>query len=217
MLKRLLAWVRRRLGLSESRDVLRLPSAEAGAGGRTADSVREDVRRRGPLKPGQRRQIVRDERLMPRPPKRTAWTKPPKVMSANEATRLFAGTLRTTNRELRTLDCDEAQLARYGLPLWRNEGDVARALGITVGQLRHFSTHRERERAPHYIAYGIRKRAGGVRIIHAPKKKLKAILRTLNRELVSRLPVGDHAHGFLEQRSVKTGAQLHVAKPVLLR
>src|SRR5688572_11297651 len=215
MLTRLLAWARRLFGLAESRDVLRLRSGHAE--GRTADVVREDVRRRGPLKPNQRRQIVRDERLMPKPPKRTAWTKPPKVMSADDATRLFAGTLRTSNRELRTLDCDEAQLARYGLPLWRNERDVATALGLTVGQLRHYSIHRERERAPHYIAYGIRKRTGGIRIIHAPKKKLKAILRTLNSQLVSRLPVSDHAHGFRAQRSVRTGAQLHVGKPVLLR
>jgi retron-type reverse transcriptase len=217
MLKRFLAWIRRLFGLSEGRDVVRLPSGQAGADGRTADVVREEVRRKGPLKPNQRRQIVRDERLMPKPPKRTAWTKPPKLMSKDEAARLFAGTLRTSHRDLRTLDRDEAQLKRYGLPLWRNEADVATALGITVGQLRHFSTHRERERAPHYIAYGIKKRAGGVRIIHAPKKKLKAILRTLNRELVSKLPVSDCAHGFLKQKSVKTGAQLHVAKPVLLR
>jgi RNA-directed DNA polymerase len=216
MLTRLLAWIRRLAGLSESRDVLRLPSGPAGRG-RTADVVREEVRRKGPLKPDQRRQIVRDERLMPKPPKGTAWTKPPKVMSAEESTRLFAGTLRSSNRELRTLDCDEAQLKRYNLPLWHNDTEVATALGITVGQLRHFSTHRERERVHHYVTYAIRKRSGGRRIIHAPKKKLKAILRALNRELVSRLPVSDYAHGFLKQRSVKTGAQVHVGKPVLLR
>jgi hypothetical protein len=138
-------------------------------------------------------------------------------MSRGDAARLFAGTLLTRNRELRTLDCDEAQLNRYGLPLWRNEQDVAQALGITVGTLRHFSTHRERERAAHYITYAIRKRSGGVRIIHAPKRRLKAILRALHRELVSKLPVSEHAHGFVKQRSVKTGAAEHVQKRVLLR
>src|SRR5262249_48838632 len=162
----------------------------------------EEVRRKGALKPHHRRQVTRDERLMPKPPKRTAWTKPPKVMSADEATRLFAGTLRTSNRELRTLDSDQAQLKRYGLPLWGNEADVAAGLGVTVGQLRHFSTHRERDRTPHYLTYGIKKRTGGIRMIHAPKKRLKAILRTLNRELVSKLPVSEHAHGFIKQRSV---------------
>ena len=111
MLSHLLAWIRRLVGFAESRDVLRLPTGDTGS--RTADVVREDVRRKGPLKPNQLRQIVRDERLMPKPPKRTRLTKPPKVMSPEQATRLFAGTLRTTNRELRTLYCDEAQLKRY--------------------------------------------------------------------------------------------------------
>ena len=217
MLEPLRAWWRRLFGLAERREVLRLPPGQADASGRTADAVREEVQRRGPLKPEQQRQIVRDERLMPKPPKRTAWTKPPGVMPADEAGRLFAGTLRTGNRELRTLDWDEAQLARYRLPRWRTEADLARGLGISVGQLRHFSTHRERDRAPHYVTYGIKKRSGGLRIIHAPKRRLKAILRSLDRELVSRLPVSEHAHGFVKQRSVKTGAEVHVGKPVLLR
>lgn len=215
MLSWLWAWLRRLFGLPESRSALRLA---AGRGdGRAADVVSEVVRRKGPLKPEHRRQAARDERLMPKPPRSERWTKPPKVFSGAEASRLFAGTLRTTQRELRTLDCDEAQLRRYQLPLWRRESEVASALGLSLGELHHFAIHRERERAPHYIAYGIRKRSGGVRIIHAPKRRLKAILRALQRELVSKLPVSDAAHGFRAGRSVKTGAALHVGKPVLLR
>jgi retron-type reverse transcriptase len=216
MLKHLLAWIRRLLGLRESREVLRL-GAGAEAEGRRTDVLREEIRRKGPLKPEHRREVARDERLMPKAPRASSWTKPPKVMSGAEAARLFAGTLRTSNRELRTLDRDEAQLRRYGLPLWRSEADVARALGIGLGQLRHFSIHRERERVPHYVVYAVPKRAGGVRIIHAPKRRLKAILRTLNRELVGRLPVSEHAHGFVPGRSVRTGALPHVGKTVVLR
>jgi len=143
--------------------------------------------------------------------------RPPKVMSADDAARLFADTLRSGDRELRTLDADEAQLARYGLPRWRSEADLAAALGISLGRLHHYSIHRERDQAPHYVTYGIKKRSGGLRIIHAPKTRLKAILRTLNRELVSKLPVSEHAHGFRRAHSVKTGAAPHVAKAVLLR
>lgn len=215
MLKRFFAWLRRLLGLPERRDVLRL--SDAAASGRAPDALHEQIRRKGPLKPAHRRQIQRDERLMPKPGSRTGWTKPPKVMTAGEAARLFSGTLRTKNRELRTLDWDEAQLTRLGLPRWRTESDVAQALGISVGKLRHYSIHRERDRAPHYLTYRIEKRSGGERLIHAPKKKLKAILRTLNRELVSKLPVSEHAHGFVARRSVKTGAAPHLAQPVLLR
>lgn len=217
MLTGLLARLRRLLGLPERRERLRADALQAGAAGRPADAVHEEIRRRGTLKPDHRRRVVRDERLLPKPERKGAWVRPPKVFSAEDAHRLFAGTLRTRNRELRTLDADEAQLARHGLPVWRTEADVAQALGITVGTLRHHAIHRERERAPHYVTYAIEKRSGGVRIIHAPKRRLKAILRTLHRELVSKLPVSEHAHGFRAERSVRTGAELHVGKPVLLR
>jgi RNA-directed DNA polymerase len=217
MLSHLAAWFRRLFGLSERRTAVRLPSGEPTADGRPADVVHEEIRRRGPLRPNHRRQIIRDERLMPKAPRRESWTKPPKVMSADEATRLFAGTLRTGNRELRTLATDEAQLQRHGLPLWRSEADLAAALGLSIGQLRGYSTHRQRDRVCHYVSYGIPKRSGGVRIIHAPKQRLKRILRALHRELVSKLPVSEHAHGFRKGRSVKTCAQPHVGKPFVLR
>jgi hypothetical protein len=62
--------------------------------------------------------------------------------SAEETGRLFAGTLRTASAALRALLPDEAQLRRHGLPLWRTEADLARALGISVRELRFFSMHR---------------------------------------------------------------------------
>ncbi len=214
MLKWLIGWLRRLFGLPERREVRRL---DAGETGRAADAVHEEVTRKGPLKPNQRRQIVRDERLMPKPARRAAFIKPQKVMSAGEANRLFAATLRTRNRNLRTLAADVAQLERYGLPVWKSEADVAAALGIAIGELRHFSIHRERERTPHYIAYAIPKRSGGTRIIHAPKRRLKAIQRLLNAKLVSKLPVSPYAHGFVAGRSVRTCAEPHVGKGVVLR
>ena len=213
MLGRFGNWLRRVFGRAEEREVLRAP---AGATERTTDLVTEQVARKGPLKPEHLRQIVRDERLLPKP-KPSTWTKPPKVMEADEAKRLFAGSLRTSNRQLRTLASDVAQLERYGLPVWRTEPELAGALGVTVKQLRYYSTHRERDRAPHYITYAIAKRSGGTRQIHAPKQRLKALLRRVQRELVAKLPVSSHAHGFVAGRSVKSGAVPHVGQPVLLR
>src|SRR5262245_17657415 len=93
VLKRLLAWLRRLFGRAERRELLRLPAAgatsAAASGGLAQDVVAEEVRRRGPLKPLHLRQIARDERLMPKPGRRTAWPKPPPVMTADEAARLF--------------------------------------------------------------------------------------------------------------------------------
>ena len=90
-------------------------------------------------------------------------------------------------------------------------------LGLTVGQLRHYSIHRQRETTPHYVTFAISKRSGGQRQIHAPKRRLKAVQRNLHEQLVSRLPVSPFAHGFRKGHSVATNAAPHVGKPVVIK
>lgn len=218
---KLVTWVKTVFGQGpRTREVTRLSSAHGtrvDASGRPLDAVTEEVVTQGPLKEKHRRLVKRDPRLLPKPPRKTSWERRKKVMSADEARRLFSGTLRTRNRNVRDLLPDEAQLERYGLPLWRTEQDVATALGITVRQLRHFSVHRQRDRVSHYVTFAVPKRSGGQRLIHAPKKGLKAVQRKLLSLLVEKLPVSPHAHGFVKGRSVRTGAQGHVGKAVVLR
>ena len=171
----------------------------------------------GPLVPGHRRRALHDPRLLPKPNRKNPWEKPPPVFDADTARRLFSATLRTRVRKIRTLVADEEQLARYDLPVWRTEADLARALGISVGMLRHLSIHRARERAPHYVTFAVPKRGGGERLICAPKVRLKAVQRTLLDALVDRLPVHSAAHGFRSGRSVATCAAPHVGKKVVVR
>jgi hypothetical protein len=174
----------------------------------------------GPLKEGHRRRALRDRRLLPKPkPNLRVWPRPkkPRVMDMDEATRLFSGSLRTRNRTQRDLRIDEDQVKRYGLPPWRNEQDVAEALDLSVGELRHFAMHREKERAPHYVRFAIPKRSGGERIIMAPKRRLKAVQRRLNEVLLAKLPVSDAAHGFRAGRSVATHARPHVGRKVVVK
>ncbi|MBO0763504.1 MAG: RNA-directed DNA polymerase [Hyphomicrobiaceae bacterium] len=182
----------------------------------------EAITTAGPLRPGHRRLVLRDKRLLPKPPPDPAilrrWPRPPKpkYLTEQEADRLFSPSLRTSNRNVMDLATDEAQLQRYGLPVWNSEDDVASALSLSLGQLRHLSQHRHRETAPHYITFAIPKRSGGERLIFAPKRRLKAVLRTLDRLLVCKLPKSEHAHGFVRKRSVATNAAPHVGKAVLL-
>src|SRR5262249_54344595 len=140
-----------------------------------------------------------------------------KYLPADEARRLFSGTLRTRNRQLRDLLPDEEQLQRHGLLVWRTEEDVAAALGISVKTLRHFSIHRDAERVVHYTSFAIPKRSGGERLIMAPKRRLKALERKLVERLVRRLAGSEQAHGFRAGRSVRTGAERHVGRRVLLQ
>lgn len=218
---RFLAWLKRLLGLGPvEREVTRLPAH--GESGRAADVTKEVVRTSGPLKPQHRRVVKRDQRLLPDPSRKGHWgptgyTPRKKVMTAFESRRLFAGTLRTKNRELRTLTTDEAQLERLGLPRWQDEAAIAAALKLSVGQLRHLSLHRQRERVSHYVTFAIPKRSGGERLIHAPKKKLKAVQRAVLEQLVSKLPVHPAAHGFVPERSVATNAAPHVGRAVVVK
>ncbi|HEX5684592.1 MAG TPA: reverse transcriptase family protein [Ideonella sp.] len=170
-----------------------------------------------PLKEHHLRRGWRDKRLLPK--RKRGWDepKPPKVMSMDEATRLFSGTLRTRNRHIRDLAIDAEQLERHGLPVWRSEADVAAALGISEKKLRHYAIHRQRERVSHYVSFAIPKRRGGERVIMAPKTELKALQRKLNTLLVAKLPVSDCAHGFRPGRSIATNAAPHAGKPVVLK
>lgn len=176
----------------------------------------------GPLKPHHRRLVQRDERLLPKSgldQVAQVWPRPAKkrFFSKDEAARLFSPTMRTRNRNIRDLAPDEDQLRRYHLPLWRSEDDVAAALGLSPKQLRHFSAHRLRETHAHYLTFAIPKRDGRQRLIHAPKRRLKAVLRNLNAELVSRLPVSPFAHGFIKGRSIASNAAPHVGKRVVIK
>src|SRR5438093_3030981 len=182
----------------------------------------EVIRTGGPLKPQHRRLVARDNRLLPKPPpdpNRRRWPPPPKIkyLTEREADRLFGPSLRTRNRDVMDLAADEEQLKRYGLPVWKTEQDVAAALSLKVGQLRHFCQHRQRETVPHYITFAIPKRTGGERLIHAPKRRLKEVLRKLDRLLVCKLPKSEHAHGFVRGRSIASNAAAHVGKAVVIR
>ncbi len=214
----LLQWIKSRFAPRPIvRDVSRMTSDAVGDDAATRhEEVDTTVQ---PLKPGHLRLGVRDPRLLPKPKPNALlrWRKKPKIMAREEADRLFSETLRTSDRNVRDLTADVEQLRRYGLPVWTNEGEVAAALGLTVGQLRHYSIHRQRETTPHYVTFAISKRSGGQRQIHAPKRRLKAVQRNLHEQLVSRLPVSPFAHGFCKGRSVATNAAPHVGKSVVIK
>lgn len=166
-----------------------------------------------PLKEGHLRRAWRDPRLLP---KSRLW-KRRKVMTPQEAARLFSSTMRTRDRKLRDLLPDEEQLKRYGLPLWKTEEEVAAALGISLKELRFYAIHRERDRFFNYVRFAIPKRGGGHRVIMAPKRRLKVVQRRLLELLARKLPVSEHAHGFRTGRSTRTNAQPHVGKRIVIR
>ena len=214
-------WARSLFGGTRKRDISRLSPTAPGSTATHADATVELVEvSGGPLKEHHRRRALRDKRLLPKPrslARQLRVTKRKQVMSFAEAQRLFGATMRTRNRNLRDLLADPEQLKRYGLPPWKTEEDLAKALGISLKELWFFAIHRERERQPHYVTFVIPKRSGGERLIMAPKRRLKMIQRRLLELMVEKLPVSTNAHAFRHGHSIRTGAEPHVGKRFVLK
>jgi RNA-directed DNA polymerase len=209
-------WLR---GLFGKRPVVEREVAGLDVDDGDLDQRREVIATDGPLRPGGRRRALRDPALLPKPAAERAKprNKRRRQLTRDEATRLFAGTLVTRNRALRDVATDVDALARRGLPAWRDEAELAAGLGLTVKQLRHFSIHRAAERVTHYVCFARPKRSGGERLIHAPKRRLKAVLRRVDAALGTKLPVHEAAHGFRRGRSPKTNAEAHAGAAVFVR
>ncbi len=69
----------------------------------------------------------------------------------------------------------------------------------------------------HYRVHVIAKRSGGVRLIEAPKARLKRIQREILNQILNQLPTHTAAHGFVRQRSTLTHVQPHVGQAWILR
>lgn len=106
-------------------------------------------------------------------------------------------------------------LQAAGLPVWSEPADVAKDLGLTVKQLRWLCFHAEATKKTHYVYFEIPKRSGGKRLLSAPHEKLKEAQRKVHGWL-TKVPLGDEAHGFVKGRSTVTNATPHVGQGVVL-
>jgi len=72
-------------------------------------------------------------------------------------------------------------------------------------------------RLDHYHRTATIKRSGAIRLIEAPKPRLKEIQRRILTEILDRIPLHPSVHGFARSRSIQTFAAPHVGKRVVLR
>ncbi len=116
-----------------------------------------------------------------------------------------------------------SRFGRCDLPRISSVGQLAEWLRLSVKHLEWFADRKQLGRfhdyGPlcHYQYRWQRKRHGHVRLIEAPKSRLKAIQRQLLADILSRLPVHEAAHGFRPGRSVVTFTSPHVQKAVVLK
>ena len=111
---------------------------------------------------------------------------------------------------------DEAKLTALGLPVLHAPADVAKALGLTIKQLRWLSFHTEVATRTHYVKFQVPKKSGGMRTLAAPHKRLKAAQHWILGNVVNKFPVTEAAHGFVAGRGIVTNANPHVNKAVVV-
>jgi retron-type reverse transcriptase len=111
---------------------------------------------------------------------------------------------------------DEPRLAASGLPVMHTPADVAKALGLSIPQLRWLAYHSEAATRTHYVKFQVPKKSGGVRTLAAPHKTLKAAQHWILANVVAKLPTTDAAHGFVVGRGIVTNAGPHVGKSIVV-
>ncbi|WP_369136794.1 reverse transcriptase family protein [Modestobacter versicolor] len=102
-----------------------------------------------------------------------------------------------------------------------DQSAVARLLDLDPGELAWFADVRGLERTAgeplrHY-RWHVVPRPHGVRLLAAPKPRLKEAQRRLLRHVLERVPVHDAAHGCVPGRSVRTAVEPHCGSAVVLR
>lgn len=111
---------------------------------------------------------------------------------------------------------DEQSLARHALPALHDATDLARAMGLELGELRFLAWHREVARVSHYQRFTVPKKAGGERWISAPMPRLKRAQYWVLDNVLAKVPVHEAVHGFLPGRSILSNAAPHVGQAVVI-
>ncbi len=116
---------------------------------------------------------------------------------------------------------DEAEA--WGLPGIESVGSLADWLRVEAGELEWFADLKgltSRKSGPklgHYHYRILSKGNGSIRLIEAPKARLKELQRQILTGILDRIPAHSAAHGFVKARSIKTFVAPHVAKRVVLK
>jgi hypothetical protein len=109
----------------------------------------------------------------------------------------------------------------WNLPAIESVGALAEWLGLRVGELEWFADlkglgHRGNPELDHYH-YRVLVKQSGVRLIEAPKPRLKELQRQILVGILEKVPSHFAVHGFVKGRSIKSCISPHVCRRVILR
>jgi len=112
---------------------------------------------------------------------------------------------------------DASKLNERGIPVLSTFTDIAEALELTPSELMWLVFERGAEGSSHYARFEIPKRAGGYRLISAPKPILRAAQQWVRINVLAPLPVGHSAAAFRPGRSIVDNARRHSGKACVIR
>ena len=117
-----------------------------------------------------------------------------------------------------------AATSDWGVPPIESVAELAAWLRLSSAEAEWFADlkHLQRKSATteqlrHYHYRLAAKRSGGIRLIEAPKERLKTLQRRILADILDRIPPHAAAHGFVHERNIKTFAAPHAAQHILLR
>ncbi|HLY19166.1 MAG TPA: reverse transcriptase family protein [Bryobacteraceae bacterium] len=116
-----------------------------------------------------------------------------------------------------------AAAAGWDIPAIESTGALAQWLQLEPGELDWFADlkalgyKRANQRLRHYRYRILPKQSGNVRLIEAPKPRLKQLQRRILTGILDKIPSHPAAQGFLKGRSIRTFVAPHVGQRVVLR
>lgn len=116
-----------------------------------------------------------------------------------------------------------AAAAAWDVPVIESIGALADWLNITSDDLLWFTDLKglayktKNARLTHYHYRVLAKTSGAIRLIEAPKPRLKEIQRQILGRILDKIPPHPAAHGFIQSRSVKTFVAPHLGQSVVLK
>ena len=108
------------------------------------------------------------------------------------------------------------KLTATNLPVLATPADVAKAIDVSIPQLKWLAFHSVAATRVHYVNFTVAKKSGGKRTLSAPHRKLAAAQRWIFENVLQKVPAHEAANGFVVQRSVVTNARPHVGAAVLV-
>jgi len=147
----------------------------------------------------------------------------PRELAANIASRPAAAKALQTGPLTQPVVVTRMAANRWRLPVLDDVADVSSFLGLSAGDLDWFADPRHLARRARDVPlqhYRVSHRvapSGAIRVLEAPKPRLKAVQRRLLHEVASLIPPHEAARGFRPGGSVRSYAAPHAGRSTVLR